>query len=269
MLKKILNYIKNSHFAGSFRFNRTFLMVVMYDTIFFGILVLAGLLFVSYLMPRLISLQNIFSLLNKNTSDLSQMQADVAGFKSEMQFLFAIIVVGLFVLFVSYTFFKSIAWSRLYSQKYNYIIFFRFVVVNLILYLIFLVVAKIVSYFSNQQVTPVVVVFFVLFYLYLVNIIYPVLTLYKDAKKTKNRFFNFLLNVLAAVKNSLKLAVMRIYKFILPYLIIILIFFIFVNLFPLLWFVPTVAYYIILMVVAILYLAWIKFYIGSVVKKNL
>ncbi len=249
--------IQNSAFVQSFR-KKDFFPLAFLDIIYYSVFIGAIAFVGRVIFPKFMQLykaKDIFS--SFQGASLDELHAAVLQVKQTYYQFWIYLVLTLLLFFFFYTFMKSYFWHKAGNQKYSWKIYWRFCLLNLILLIVFLALGLFIATVINEQ--NQVTIFLLILYpimLYSLNLAHPLLV------KTQN------LRLMG--KQMIKIGLAKIYKFIIPYVLMLLFLIILLNILLLFQlFLPDYIYYIIYLLVLVAYTTWVKLYLFEVIGRNL
>jgi len=265
-MKKLLNFIKNSCFLKSFKELDKRIFIVMGAELaliisVFLIFVLSTL-FLKTSIDKLGISENVMEEIKENMDDRDfannflQTKMRDPNFPQKLKSFLAKLLSNVLILIIAIivviSFFKSLIWSKVAKIKFKKSFFTKFLGLflswNIPWILLFIIIAlsfkeKAMKYFITAEF---------LFFIYFSLIIYPLFV-------KENRIFS-------TIKKTFKIGLINLYKFILPIILIWLMFQLGFTIIILLSKIPTLVR-IFLIVYALFYISWIKFYMLKVVEK--
>ncbi len=248
---------KNSAFVQSFQ-KKDFFPLAFLDIIYYSVFIGAIAFVGRVIFPKFMQLykaKDIFS--SFQGASLDDLHAAVLQVKQTYYQFWIYLVLTLVLFFLFYTFMKSYFWHKVAHQKYSWQIFWRFSVLNIILLIVFLALGLLIATVINEQ--NQVTIFLLILYpivLYSLNLAHPLLAKTQNLRQTG--------------KQMIKIGLARIYKFIIPYTLMLLLLIIVLNILLLFQlFLPDYIYYIIYLLVLVAYTTWVKLYLFEVIERNL
>jgi hypothetical protein len=176
-------------------------------------------------------------------------------------YLFGILTALILIaLLASFCFFKGMIWAKILEKKYTWKTFFRLCLANVVVGLFVFLMMMFISYFviDANQVT-VVFLFLLPLTIHFAHIINASGVSEDSVKLMFKRFF--------------QCSILKIYKFILPYLLMILMLVVLINIMIIIqpFFTSSdvlqVLYYVIYLLAFVKFSCWAKYYLGLVIKK--
>ncbi len=251
--------LKKSCFVQSFSFDMRFIYMMAADFLYYcGLYAILIFLVTGHLLPNIGLLRNLIA--NMNTISLDAFQSQ---FKSAQGAVILYSLLSLAAVVICYALFKSFIWMMLIKKKtgkkkaWELKTFFsryspRFAIVTLAMIVSFVLILYLGFAVMKEGFFPLFVVFIELpFFLHLSGILHYQLIASK-------RFWQ-------ATRQGLSIAIRRIHRFIIPYILMLL------MILPLLLVVkaasylpgPIFGFFLVLLMVS--YLTWIKLYIARVI----
>lgn len=237
-------YLKNNikMYVESFK-NLNILLVLLLNASFFLLTIGAGKLIGFFSEGWMEKLNNL-----DLESVALQSEVQLRGIVSTLRgfYLFVVFAIILFILFLilNWSFFQGMIWNILLKKKLNFRYFWKFSLLNVIWFLCWVIIAAAILFGGRTEYF--IISFFVLMFLFL--------------------HFSFILCVLftkenkfGQIKKALKLGVLRIHYFILPYIVILITFLIIsqLNLLK--------VGYIFMGLIYLVFFSWMQKYIADVI----
>ncbi|MBI2128813.1 hypothetical protein HYU07_01105 [Candidatus Woesearchaeota archaeon] len=264
MLKKLKKRFEKTVFAESFKNPKT---------LFYNILIDIALIIVILLLLKLLSvvLSNELSLSGIINPTLEKILSYASGMNKDVSFtdldLFNIqFIVKLFfkalatsflffiILVLAVSAFKSIQWSKILKQKLNRAFFIKFLSLDLIWHLLWLVLIIITAFIFKIMISAYLIIIELLLFLYFTAILHSIFS--KDKK------------IFGMMKEAVKIGISKFYYFLLPLAIIIILPIILLNLFSFLYSTSRWNFLIIIAILIILfYLSWSRIYFSLIARK--
>jgi hypothetical protein len=246
-----------SAFIKSFR-AKGFIHVVMLDFIYYTILLFLSSFYVYRILPSFLSIIDAVDLLKSgalfsSTQELLT-QTDVMS-ANWLSFKIYTIIIAV-VLFFNYCIFKYLVWKRI-SQKQQVLkdllkSIGLFSLLNFILIFVYSLLI-LFSYFIFVSETFNIFLFFVLpiIIIYTQNLIHPLFMQTQSFKDTAKQYF--------------AVGIKKLYRFIIPYTLMITAFLLVMYIVPLLLFLPSALYTLWYVLVFVIYFSWTKYYFHALI----
>ncbi len=264
MKKNKQNYIKNSWnlFVKSFKeFDTKVIFIVLYDLIFFSIV------YISFItLAKLI--QN--KALNINAPQLEQLtqlqQTEIIQASSQLNNLWLYIYIGviltLLIIFIAACIFKGMIWFKIAGKKANKKTIIKLIRTRALFLLISIgfIIAIIPLFISlsvaikAQSLISVIILSTIIGLLWLIFI------------NIKNLMYIYFTTTTNPIKKAFRIGIKKIHLLILPYIIMFIIFIIISQLYWLYNFMPGNISTIITVLILLVYLAWFRIYLYTIVK---
>ena len=203
-------YLKNNikMYVNSFK-NINLLLVLLLNVLFvFLTIVVARLIgfFSEGWMEKLNNL-DLESVVLQSEAQLRSVVSTLRGF-----YLFVVFAVLLFILFfiVNWSFFQGLIWNILLKKKFNFRYFLKFLLLNTIWFLLWVVVLSVILFGGRMEFFIILFSILILLFLHFSFILCVLFT-------KENRF--------SQIKKAIKLGILRIHYFILPYVVILITFY--------------------------------------------
>ncbi|MBI2208225.1 hypothetical protein HYU50_01915 [Candidatus Woesearchaeota archaeon] len=186
------------------------------------------------------------NLLGLNQQAASSLLTSVRGF-----FFFLIFSAILFLLLmvINWSVFKGLIWTTTADKKFNFGFFKKFLLLNLIWLPSWFLLIFLFAVIINPETSPIFMIVTLAVAFYFTNILYPLFL-----KENKLRI----------IKEAFKLGIKKIHQFIVPYAIIIILFFMILNAYNLIAIRvnlnPNVFFGILLV-----FIAWLRYYFVEIV----
>lgn len=254
----IVSFIKNRHFVKSFQsFDRDFLFAVFFDMLYCAV-VFSSVLFYMYWFfdPNMLIIKDAGMIQQQIASGLDELPIALINSLTNAYYSLVISTIALIILLVvSHAFFKGLIWKILLKKKYSMGFAWRSIIIT---------VLTAIALFSYMFGGYLLIKEGMIFTIFLMFIVFP-LTLH----------LGYIIYPLLAIDDKLKGFFSRLwfkgfgrfYLFIIPYAVIIAIFFLLLFLVRQLQFLPIQAYQFFLVLVMIIFINWSKLYIMSIIKK--
>ena len=248
---KKYNFIKQNFtwFINSFkRINLKIFLILILDILFYFIFVQAGKFFIKIIQKKAANVDLTQNLLGLNQQAGSNLLSSVRGF-----FFFLVFSVILFIILmiINWSVFKGLIWSITTNKKFNLKFLKKFFLLNLIWLPFWFILIFLIAIGVKPTTAPIFMIISLALAFYLTNILYPLFL--KDNKINK-------------IREAFKLGIKKIHYFIVPYAIIIILFFIISNIYS---FVAAnnnlnqnIAY-----VLLLVFVAWLRYYFVEIVNK--
>ncbi|MFH1440346.1 MAG: hypothetical protein ABIG89_07280 [Candidatus Woesearchaeota archaeon] len=266
---KPLNFIKNTSFVQSFDCDtekfKSYLFTVMYDLIYYLVFGIILISFVRFVLPKA-----AFLFKAKNfVEGMQHLPFETVGvmaqeIKSSIYVFCFFAFVVLLLLLANFSLFKGLIWAKIFGKGYDYKTFLKLLLVNFAIALFFVIMFFFTAiYVKDENQTIFALLFMLPLTVHLSHTGNAVFVLMgKD--KLKSSY-----NLGSSFSRFLRVAFAKIYLFIIPYIILLFILFIIINLVILIKFLPPKVYYFIYLLVFVCYANWGKHYLGLVVKKSM
>ncbi len=253
---------KNLDFIQSFRcFSRKYIgryiITVALDLAYYLIFLVLLTFFLRYVVPKASFLFQTKAFV-EGMKDLPLETLLAMGSQIESSFyMFGILTaLILIVLLVSFCFLKGVIWSKILEKKYSWKTFLRLCLANVIIVVFVFLMMMFISYFVKDanQVTVALL---------------GLLPLTIHFSHVLNAVGVFEDTVKGMFKSFFRISILKIYKFILPYIMMLVVLAVLVNV--LIYVQPlfinlSVLYYIIYLLLFVVYSCWAKYYLALVVK---
>ncbi len=256
--KRLLNYMKNSCFVESFKFEKKHLFVVLFDYIYYILFIFFSTLYIYRILPKLDIMQEATPLLQEISLSPTTISAEalsqISSIESAMfQFKFYSIVISV-LLIISYCFFKYLIWRFLLNKKLDLKSFGKFIILNILIFITLLITILLTYTITKIEIFPILLILIFLLLIYFICLLHPI--------------FNITDNLIRSIKITFSKGITRCYHFIIPYItffiVLVLMFF---YIIPMLVFLPDMLHLFVVLLVIVLYLTWTKLYILAVLKK--
>ncbi|MBN2458275.1 hypothetical protein JXB31_04055 [Candidatus Woesearchaeota archaeon] len=254
-MAKVLRFILDRHFLNSFRFDINFLFAILFDVAYYAICAGSVMFFMLRIFaPNLMILQNanlLLQLLSSGQEDV--LMSEFNALNTAYATVFISSVVLFILLVVVHAVFKGLIWKRLIGMRYSYAYAWRSVVVSFIIVGSYLMLNALGIFVLKDTAFPVFFILSTLLLVHLGYIAYPLLALDDSLSGFFSRLFSQ--------------GFVRIYLFILPYMLVCALFFTLLYLVRALQFMPIRLYQTILIVIVISFLSWSKLYVLRIIEK--
>lgn len=198
-----------------------------------------------YKLPDISSLQSI----DPSNPQIAQVLASLKIVFSQLAIYTLLLGAAVFLIWV---FFKGIIWSAVLKKSVDFKFYRKFLLVNLLWGLIWFFVLILSFIFVKQNVLAYLAIIFFMLLIYLTCILY-----YNSVKEKKiKRIFN----------ETFRIGLKRIYYFIIPAVVMFLVFFILMQSY---WFfirLSDVVQAVIFIIIGIVFVAWTRFYVSNIVE---
>lgn len=241
-------------FLESLKLNRNYLLVVLFDTLFYFILFVSGYLISSILSSKTAFIQQHLKI---NPETITSPIA-LEGIQSSIRifFVYFIIAIVSFVLIslVSYALFKSLGWSIILNKKFNKDLFKKFLEGNALWWLIWLLPAFIFIFALRPDFIGYVYIIIFLLYFHTTTIVHFSITKTMEIK--------------SSIAKAFTIGFGNIHYFLVPYAFAFIIYFIIFQIFSYAQFLISSKMTLALSFAFVLfYLAWFKSYLAKVVEE--
>ena len=273
------NYLKNKwkELLDSFKeFDKRVIFIVFYDIIFFSIVLLCFLVY-GKIMGKLSAALNLVDtnqLMSLPQNELSSLLASLKGF---LVYLIAGFVVVLLIILVAMCFFQGLIWFKIARKKFD--CFKKFVVVNLVWFLIWLILIVFLVLVLKKEALAPVMLAIILSIVHFTNILYVKFSQEHSFDVIKKSLVIGLASFylipylifgliftskpkLDFVKNSIKTWL----SFLIYYIIIAVVILAVSLALSIFLFLPENIQGVIGMIIILIYLAWARIYLYNVVK---
>ena len=231
----------------------------MYDLAYYLIFAFVIFTFIRYVLPQATFLFKAKTFVEGMQNLPAEQHISMAQqMENSIYFTGALTLIFMLLMLFSFSFFKGLVWSRIQNKKYNLNSFLKLCAANLIISLFFVGLLFIAVYLidpSNQMIF--LLLFGVPFTIYLSHLANAVVSFFA-AEKVKGIILNFL-----------KTAFARVYLFIIPYALLLLILVILIKVMITINFLPSKIYYLIYLLLFVSYSCWAKQYLWLVIRKTL
>ncbi len=237
-------------------FHKKYLYSAIFDLLYYSILVFLVSFYLYRVLPKLQIMQQAAPLIQEVATatispEIMQQISDIESAMFQFKFYSVIIIIALFL---NYCFFKYLVWRFLLNKKLAAKSFGKFCVLNIIISLIFIATIFITYFVSKTNIFPVILIFIILpLTIHFINIFHPV--------------FNIKENLVKTFKTSLEKSVLKFFHFIIPYIIMLAILFIIMQIMAIPTFLPDKVYTLLYGFIIVLYITWTKVYILEILKK--
>ncbi len=245
-----MNYLKDNirMYLNSFkRMNKSFLLILTLNALFV-MLTLAVFKVISLFSKGWMDKINKIDLSGITLQTEAQLQSTISALKGFVVFVIfaAVLFILLFTIIWSLT--QGTIWNLLLKNKFTLKYFERFLLLNLIWFLPWLIMLFLILFGSKLTSLTAISYIFIALFLHFSFILYVLF-----AKENK----------LKQIKNALKLGIIKIHKFVLPYLIILITFIVILQLNLL-----KINYYLIVFVFLIFF-SWVQAYTKEVIIESI
>ena len=247
---KKTNFIKQNYevFTNSFkRINLKFFLILAFDILFYFIFMQIGNFFLKIIEKKAANVDLAQNLLGLNQQAATSLLGSLKGF-----FFFLIFSAILFLLLmvINWSIFKGLIWSIVANKKFDFKFFRKFLLLNLVWLPSWFLLIFLFAIITKPATAPIFMVTFLVLAFYFTNILYP--SFLKENRLNK-------------IKEAFKLGIRKIHHFIVPYAIIIFLFYIILNVYN---FIaanivlnPNVFFGILLILIA-----WLRYYFAEIVN---
>lgn len=259
-VKKIIK--KDSLFVKSFKdLDKRLIHTVMFDALFY--LVLFGILILTFtsLSWNFEAVREAIPTLTNVMGDIEGgvMTEDVTQKLTELNTLFFIaiartILILLVIFVVSLlvgTFFKGLIWARILHKKFDIHFYKRFALFNILWIIPWAVIIVVLLFAIRSTIVLWYILGIIIVFLHFTSVIYVLF-------EKEHKFSRIL-------KDTFILGVEKIYYFIIPYLLIVLLFSVLVYILRLFSFLPWQIHAIFFILVLLIYFAWVRIYISNII----
>ena len=247
------NYFKNSWnlFVKSFKdFDTRAIFIVLYDLIFFSIIYLSFIIFSKYIQNKSLKINIPLTeeIMQLPQTEISQISSQLNNF---LWFIFIGIVLVALIIFIAACTFKGLIWLKITHKKFTIDFIKKFVLLNLIWTLIWIIPIIIIALVLKKDLLAPFLVIIAPLIMHFTNILH---IFFIHTKK------------LSSIKRAFKIGIKKIYLFILPYILMLIIFLIISQSYWLYNFMPGNIPFIIAIFVLLVYFAWFRIYLYTIVK---
>lgn len=250
------NYFNESFdlFLNSFKkINIDFIYVLVYDLLFY---LITGLVFFIWFIllnnqySRLlgIDLANMFAL------GITYAERSVAIMKGFFLFVILSAIILTIFIILNLSLFKGLIWSRICREKFTIKFFIKFLLLNAIWIIIWLIAAVIIAVGVKVNIAQYLIILLAIVFVYFTIFLYMFFTKNKKLK---------------AIKDAFKFGITKVHYFVLPYILVILVFILISQLYWLYRFLPYKIGMIVTSLILLGFLAWFRLYIYSVFSATL
>ena len=249
--------IMQTAFINSFR-AKGFIHVVMLDFIYYAILLFLGSFYVYRILPSFLSIIDAVDIL-KNSALFSSsreflVQADAMS-ANWLSFKVYTIIIAV-VLFLNYCIFKYLLWKKIHQkqQVMKELIksIGKFALLNIILFIVYSLLV-LFSYFIFVSETFNIFLFFVMpiIIIYTQNLVHPLFVQTQSLTETAKQYF--------------AVGIKKIYRFVMPYILMLAALLLVMYIVPLLLFLPPALYTLWYVLVFVIYFSWTKYYLHAII----
>jgi len=244
-----MNFIKQNYkwFINSFKdINIKFFLIIIIDLIFYYLFFQAG----NFLMRKLqLKAENVdlsSNILNLNQEAAASVLTSVKGF-----FFFIIFAFLFFILFIviNWTVLKGLIWNLTTNRKLNLKFLKKIFLLNLIWLPSWIILLLLIVFGVTATSSPLFIIIILLLAVYLSNILYP---LFMGNNK------------LGMIKKTFSVGITKIHHFIIPYTVIVILFFIILQIYRLIAANMYINIYI-TYVLLLIFVAWLRYYFVEIV----
>ncbi|MBL7055696.1 hypothetical protein ISS07_02165 [Candidatus Woesearchaeota archaeon] len=238
--------LKHSYslFLDSFKdIDKKFPLVILYDFLFYFVLVQAGNLMLLFLQKKASSINLTNDFLALDPAQATSMLSSLKGF-----LFFVVLAMVLFVLFntINASLFKGLVWSTSSKKSYNKETFKNFLKINIVWIPSWVILVFLWNVIMTQQAATIAGVITLLLALHLTGIINVSIL-----RKSKT-----------PLKDAFSLGIKKLHFFLIPYLVVSIFFFIFFKLHSLIAASLHLYFNILILLV---FLAWTRYFIVRIV----
>ena len=190
------------------RINLKFFLILILDFLFYFVFIKVGNFILNQIQLRSNNVNLTPDILGLGQQGANQLLTSVRGF-----FIFLIIsgIIFIILMVINFSFFKGYIWSITTNKKFNMNFFKKFFLLNIIWIPGWVIVIFFVSIGIKQETIPIFLITILIISFYFTNILYPLFL--------KN-------NKIKMIKEAFKLGITKIHHFIIPYAIIVTLFFV-------------------------------------------
>lgn len=247
-------FLKNniSAFVDSFKnIDLRLVYSVLYDFIGYGLIIICFRIY-QYFLEKLFVKMPSTSLLQSLDATSAQLTQTLAALKAVFFWLILYSVLLFIVILLIWCLFKGLIWNQIFNKKFTFKFYKKFLLVNLLWVVIWLIPIVLFFIFVKQNVLVYLLIIVFILMIYLSYI------LYIESIKQKK--------IKEIIKETFRIGFKKIYYFIIPGIVMVILFFILMQLYWLFKGLSQVVQAIIFLIILIVFIAWTRFYVVNVVE---
>lgn len=247
-----MEFIKKNtkYFVDSFKVDLRFLYCILYDFICYGIIFLVLRVYQNLLTKLLMKMPNpsILQSMDPSNPEITQ---TLAALKGVFFSLILYSILFFIVAFLIWCLFKGLIWKQMFNQRFTFKFYKKFLLANVLWLVIWLIPIILFFIFVKQNVLVYLLIIIFFLMIYLTYILYI-----KSIKEKK---------IKKIIKATFRVGFKRIHHFIIPVILMIIVFLILTQIYWLFKGLSQGVQAIILLFILIVFIAWTRFYWINVV----
>lgn len=227
------------------------LYCVLYDFIGYGLIVFFFRIYRQILAKLFVKMPSI-ALLQSLDPTNPQVTQVFAMLKGVIFWLVSYTILLFIIILLVWCLFKGLIWNQVFNQKFTLKFYKKFLLVNLLWIVIWLIPIILFFIFVKQNVLVYLLIIIFVLMIYLTYILYI-----ESIKKTK---------IKKIIKETFRVGFKKIYHFIIPIIVMVIVFLLLMQLYWLFKGLSQVVQTIIFLIILIVFIAWTRFYMVNIVE---
>lgn len=268
-------------FLKSLKLDKDFLKVMSYDIFYYAVFVGLIAVYISVVLPKLAfyhkAVTFVQSLQLQTTTPLEELLQQADELRQQLMLFLGLTFTVVLVLICNYSFFKGFIWSKLLGKPFTVKTFFHYLSANALFLLCAAVILYLTNAFVPESMTTQLVLVYLLFAIYFVNLYHPMLFLEKGVtfeklKKHPHLFITFLVVIITPIATAVVIfgktvwyGIVYVYRLILPFVAMFVLFMILnAGLWLLKYILPYYLFLVLYLLALVIYFSWCKVYVKNV-----
>jgi hypothetical protein len=261
------SYLMKTSFVRSFSVDkRRFLVSVLSDIIYFGIIFIGWVYLLSIIGPKfpmvlsapaVLSEQQVMASEGMQESEAEALYGYIDEIIAAWKTIVTYTIIALVVFILINSAFKTFSWSRLIGKSFSFPLFLRAIAMNILIFALFIGIFKyiIMPFVQYNQAGLMLAIFFIVSFIFLLVLNVLRIMLVREGK------------IFRSLAKSYKIIVLRFYVFIIPMLLMLLMLLPVSILAGIFRFIPFGLGVALTFILLVLYLNWCKHYFHSIVDR--